>query len=176
MSGSRLTLGADMTLTSWIGLQDTGSILDMAGHSLQADQFYFGWGGGTPKLLNSGNISVNNLYVGNGNALTLHPGDSIGTSVTLSNASVLTVVGSAAQTTVLNTTAGVDLQNDWSKLVFDYTGGTTPAATVLRSLPPATTATSIRGLRPTARGSSAPLRLPVPALARWAGAMTASAR
>ena len=40
-------------------------------------------------------------------------------------------LASAAQTTVLaSANGGADVQNDWTKLVFDYNGGTSPAASV----------------------------------------------
>jgi hypothetical protein len=98
---SKLTLGADMKLSGYLSLWgDTGSTLDMAGHSLNADQLYFGWGG-TNMLLNSGRISANSLYVANTNALTLHPGDLIENYLTLSNASTLTVLQANGQLTGL---------------------------------------------------------------------------
>ncbi|MGD0382214.1 MAG: PEP-CTERM sorting domain-containing protein, partial [Thermoguttaceae bacterium] len=100
---STLTLGADMTLSGALNMwgDTTGSILDMAGHSLNTNQFYFGWSGGTNTLLNSGGISANYLYVGNANVLTLHPGDLIENYINLSNSSMLTVQQANGQLTGL---------------------------------------------------------------------------
>jgi hypothetical protein len=64
-SGSKLTLGADMTLSGSLNLQDTGSKLDMAFHALNANQILFGWYGGSPMLSNRGRLTANYLYVAN---------------------------------------------------------------------------------------------------------------
>jgi hypothetical protein len=102
-SSSRLTLGADMTLSSHMHLRDNGSTLDMAGHALKADGFFYGWDGGTPKLLNGHDgdvITVNSLYVNYGNTLALHAGDTIRSYLCLWNGS-LTVSQTNSQSTGL---------------------------------------------------------------------------
>jgi hypothetical protein len=101
-SGSRFTMGADMTLSGNLSLWEAGSTLDMGGHALNASQVMLGWyGSAATTLLNSGRISANGLYVGNASSPTLHPGDFIGNNVNLSNASTLTVFQSDGELTGL---------------------------------------------------------------------------
>ena len=90
-SGSKLTLGADMNLSSNLNLQDDGSTLDMAGHALTANTIYLGWNGGTTTLLNNGKITAGYLYVGGANTPTLHPGDLVENNLYIYYSSALTV-------------------------------------------------------------------------------------
>ena len=78
VAGSSLTLGADTTLSGNVTVQDSGSTLDMGGHSLTASTLYLGWNGSSPvTVTNTGILNLTNLDMGNGTALTLHGGDTI---------------------------------------------------------------------------------------------------
>jgi hypothetical protein len=64
--GSSLTLGADMTLTNSLDLEDAGSTFNMAHHALNAYQINFGWyGTGTPTLSNRARLTTSFLSVAN---------------------------------------------------------------------------------------------------------------
>ncbi len=68
-SGSKVTLGADMNLGYYFNLQDSGSTLDMGGHTITAPYTYFGWYGNAPvTVVNPGPVVTAYLYVGNGAA------------------------------------------------------------------------------------------------------------
>jgi hypothetical protein len=122
-NGSKLTLGADMTLSGTLDMRDNGSTLEMALHSLSANQILLGWYGGLPTFLNSGRISANYLSVGNANTLTMHSGDLINNYLTLSNSSALTVQQANGQLTglTLNGTSQGNLSiNDTSVLNLQF--------------------------------------------------------
>ena len=69
-TGSTLTLGASMTLNSYLDVEQ-GSTLNMAGYPLSAPTVYLGWGYNQPvSVLNGGPISTNNLYVGGSSTVT----------------------------------------------------------------------------------------------------------
>jgi hypothetical protein len=68
-SGSTLTLGADLNVTTagegYVDLQGDNSALNAQGHRITATQLYLGANGGTNvRLLNKGDLVVNELYVG----------------------------------------------------------------------------------------------------------------
>ncbi len=78
-SGSTLTLGANLTLSNEINVQGSGSTLNMAGYSLNAQTVTFGYNGiGSPPVTieNRGAITATYLYTGNGN-FNINSGDSI---------------------------------------------------------------------------------------------------
>ena len=55
-SGSTLTLGANLTLSGYLNVQDSGSTFDMGGHSITANQLLLGWNGSSAVTLhNRGN-------------------------------------------------------------------------------------------------------------------------
>ena len=145
-SASILTLGAGMALAGNASI-DSGGLLDLRGHNATIGGLH---GGGIVDNLNPSTTSV--LTVGANNASSVFSGTiqnsgslamlsltKIGAgAVTLSGANTYTGVttvqggtlqlnGTVAQNPVLNV-GGADVQNDWSRLVFDYTGGSTPAA------------------------------------------------
>ncbi len=118
-SGSKLTLGANMLLSSDLNLQDTGSTLDMGGNTLTANQIFLGWyGSGVTTLVNRGPLITPNLYVAD-QPFSLAPADSVtnfylydvsGSTLGSNSVSYLQLTGSAALTTT--TTANVTSQSD----------------------------------------------------------------
>jgi len=94
-SGSTLTLGANMNLTGYLNVQDSGSTVNAQGHASAAVTLFVGHYGTTSvNVTNLGQVTFNTLYVGNGTAgsnLTLHGGDVINSLINLQNGSVLTV-------------------------------------------------------------------------------------
>ena len=76
--GSKLTLGAPMTLSGNLDLERT-STLDMAGHPLTASQVLLGWNSNQPfTLLNRAPITAAYLEVGSG-TLNLNASDNVAT-------------------------------------------------------------------------------------------------
>ena len=80
-SGSTLTLGANLNMnTGGLSVQDSGSTLDMGGHSLTGYALYLGWNGSSAVTLdNRGALDLAYLYVGNGMAFNINAGDQVGT-------------------------------------------------------------------------------------------------
>lgn len=120
--GSKLTLGSNMNLTGTISLEGSSSSLDMAGHTLSANQLLIGWNGGAPAVLHQGAINANHLYLANEN-FNMRAGDLINSGLTLSNASAITVTQANGQFTGLtfNGALASDLTlNDTSALHFDF--------------------------------------------------------
>ena len=77
MTGSTLTLGADMSVGS-VNVQDSGSTFNMAGHNLTAETVLFGSRGSSPvNLQNLGNITASNLDVGNGMNFNITASDTV---------------------------------------------------------------------------------------------------
>jgi hypothetical protein len=109
--GSKLTLGADITNAASISVDNYGSTLDMAGHSITAGQFGLGWGdGGLASVVNNGQMHVVTLLIGSGNTLTLHANDLIGSQVYLKNGSTLSVLQETGELTGL-TLDGTSISN-----------------------------------------------------------------
>ncbi len=109
-SGSKLTLGADMTLSGNFDLEDSGSTLDMGGHKLSANYIYLGWNDGVAvnvanvgplnatnylyvygTAINPPALNAGNLYVEYGSTLNL-PTSGTASSLTLAYSSALTTV------------------------------------------------------------------------------------
>ena len=66
LSGSTLTLGANMSLAGDLRVENSGSKLDMGGHTISANRIFLGWDYGQPiSVQNRGTIITNHLYVGN---------------------------------------------------------------------------------------------------------------
>jgi hypothetical protein len=62
---STLTFGADLTVTGAVSVGGDNSTLNAQGHKITADSLYLGWAGGSNvRLLNRGDLTVTNLYVG----------------------------------------------------------------------------------------------------------------
>ncbi len=86
-SGSTLNLGANMNLAGSLGVEDSGSVLNMNGHTLNAAELFLGWSGSSAVTLqNPGNIDVGSLYVGNGQTFNINASDTV-TSFSLSGGS-----------------------------------------------------------------------------------------
>jgi len=92
LGGSTLTLGAPMTLSSQIDVEEN-STLNMAGYPLTANMIYLGSNDGQPVTLQgSGTITTNNLSIGGGSAVTLPAFNSlVNNQITLSGNSTLTL-------------------------------------------------------------------------------------
>ncbi len=109
-SGSKLTLGADMTLSGNFDLEDSGSTLDMGGHKLSANYIYLGWNDSVAvnvanvgplnatnylyvygTAINPPALNAGNLYVEYGSTLNL-PTSGTASSLTLAYSSALTTV------------------------------------------------------------------------------------
>jgi hypothetical protein len=86
--GSKLTLGADMTLSGSLQLSGTGSILDMAGHALNANYAYLYAFAGVPTFLNRGPMTIKNLEINN-QTFDLNAADAV-RNLTLNNAHATT--------------------------------------------------------------------------------------
>jgi hypothetical protein len=65
-TGSTLALGANLNVSGYVNLQDSGSILNAQNHNIKAgSQVLIGWNGGTAvSLLNRGTITATDLLVG----------------------------------------------------------------------------------------------------------------
>ncbi len=107
-TGSTLTLGANLSITGTLAVEDSGSVLDMGGHSITANEVHLGYFDGVPVTLeNRGALSVTNLYVGNGKTFNLIAADSVtnffvdkGVTTTLnSGVTYLQVAGGSSATT-----------------------------------------------------------------------------
>ena len=140
-TGSTLTLGASMTLNSYLDVEQ-GSTLNMAGYPLSAPTVYLGWGYNQPvSLLNGGPISTNNLYVGGSSTVTLSGlNDVVNNQIALSGSTLalqqangqvtgLTFHGAAASdltlsgSSVLQLTAGSNSGPNWLFRWQDPSGG-----------------------------------------------------
>ena len=98
-SGSKLSMGTNLVLSSSISPRDTGSTLDMRGNELTAADVYFGWNGGAVSITNPGPIATGNLYVANRSMVSLPAnGDDIAGQLTVSNSAVLTLLQEGAMT------------------------------------------------------------------------------
>jgi fibronectin-binding autotransporter adhesin len=117
--GSRLTLGADMTLSSYLYVWDSTSTFDMANYALKANEFDFGYNGGTPAINNRGKLTIANLWVSN-ETFNINAADSItnfylanGTSTLSSSVATLSLTtnSTAATTPSGSVTAGVTIDS-----------------------------------------------------------------
>ncbi len=91
-NGGTLTAGADLNLSSTLGVQESGSSLNMQGHSLTATTFDAGYyGSSAVSVTNLGEVTLTNLNVGFATSLTLHGGDMVSNEISLSNRAILTV-------------------------------------------------------------------------------------
>ena len=127
-TGSTLTLGANLNLgVHGLNIQDSGSVLNAQGHSISGGSVAFG-GNGTSAvtLLNLGNVTANQLLVGNGMNFNINANDTVnqftlatGASSTLNNnvTSLVVTGGSTATTTPTGSaTDGVNI-NSGGKLI-----------------------------------------------------------
>jgi hypothetical protein len=123
-NGSTLTAGANLNLTGYLNVQDSGSTFNAQGHALTADTLYAGWyNTSAVTISNLGQMTLNNLYVGNGTALTLHGGDVVNNLIDLSNNSELTVQQVNETGLTLN---GTSLTIDPSSMDLIFTIDTSP--------------------------------------------------
>ncbi len=118
-SGSTLTLGANMSLTSGLNVAGDGSTLDMGSHAVNASTIWLGWYGGSPTVLNRGPMTANDLYVAN-QTFNLIATDAV-SNMHLSNGVTSLAVGNAVNS--------VDL-SDASSLTTAATGNVTGSAAV----------------------------------------------
>ncbi len=118
-SGSTLNLGANLNITGNFGVQDTGSVVNMNGHSITAQAVLLGWLDGQAVTLDrggaGGTLSATELLVGN-ETFNLVAGDSIaalevGYHAIVTTASVGNVTADVAVTSgaTLNLSANLDL-------------------------------------------------------------------
>jgi len=110
-SGSTLTLGADLNVTAvgegYVVLQGDNSTINAQGHRITATQLYLGVDGGTNvRLLNKGDLVVNELYVGQN--FQLATTDTI-QSLYLSNGATVTTSVTGNVTTVADVPSGCTL-------------------------------------------------------------------
>jgi hypothetical protein len=123
-SGSSLTVSAPLNLTDYLDIRDTGTVVDLKGHTLSAtNQILYGWNGtGAPSLQNYGAVSTGHWLQANGVQAVMTSGaDTIG-QLSLHGNSRLTVSPAAGVTTgltitgtglsALDITSGSDLRLD----------------------------------------------------------------
>jgi hypothetical protein len=134
-SGSTLNLGANLNLTGpsnlaitgQINIQDAGSTLNAQGHAIAADSLLVGVNGTSAvSVTNLGLVTLNTLDVGHGSMLTLHGGDTINTSITLSGGSVLTVDQTNGTGLTFNGTSLSSLTIDPSSIDLIFTASSSP--------------------------------------------------
>ncbi len=122
--GSTLTAGADLNLSGNLNVQDS-SMFNAQGHALTADSLLVGWyGSSAATVTNLGQVTLNNLYMGNstaGSDLTLHGGDVINSVINLQNGSVLTVDQTHGIGLTLNGTSLSSLTIDPSSMDLIFT-------------------------------------------------------
>ncbi len=107
-AGSTLNLGANLSLSSNLNVQDSGSTLNLDGHSLSANILYLGWNGTAAVSVGSpGMINLQNLYMGNGSSATLLGGVVQGL-IDLQGNSVLTVQQTNGTGLTLNGSLTID--------------------------------------------------------------------
>jgi len=125
LSGSKLTLGADMVLSNYFNLQDMGSTLDMGGHKLTtANEILLGWNNtaAPTTLLNRGPLTTPNLYVA-GQPFSLAAADSV-TNLYLANVSGSTLASNTisylqlSDSSLLTTTSSANV----TKAIDIYSG------------------------------------------------------
>jgi fibronectin-binding autotransporter adhesin len=123
--GSMLTLGASMTLSGILDLEQS-STLSMAGYPVSAATVEIGSKDVQPvNVLASGAITTNYLYVGGGSTLTLTSGsDTVNTQINVSGNSVLAVqpAGGLATGLTLQATSSTALDID-NTSVLNLTAG-----------------------------------------------------
>ena len=94
--GSTLNLGANLTVSASVDVEDTGSILHMNGHNISAGSIYLGWFDNQAVTLDRGatpgSLTATNLFVGS-NTLNLIAADAV-SNLYLSNATVTTAATS----------------------------------------------------------------------------------
>ena len=116
-SGSTLNLGANLTLTGTMDVEDTGSVVHMNGNNISATTILLGWYDNQAVTLDRGttpgSLSATNLYV-YGQTLNLLPSDNINTfymsngATTLNNnVAVSTLVLEAGSTGTTMTSGNV---------------------------------------------------------------------
>jgi hypothetical protein len=127
-SGSTLTLGANLNMnTGLLNVQDSGSKLDLAGHSLTAYELLLGWNGTSAvTAINAGTISLTNFYMGNGTAFTMHGGDTVSSLISLAGGSTLTVQQTNGTGLTLNGTSLSSLTIDPSSMDLIFNLNTAP--------------------------------------------------
>jgi fibronectin-binding autotransporter adhesin len=104
---STLTLGADLNVTGNVDIRN-GSTLAAQNHNIAANQFFFGFYGGTPVVTNLAAANVGNWYQGNGTQVALNNGNSSIGTLNLTGNSNLTVVNGGsnpATLTILGTSS-----------------------------------------------------------------------
>ena len=103
LSGSALNLGANLSLSGSIDVENTGSVVHMNGNNISADTILLGWYDGQGVTLDRGttpgSITATNLYLA-GSTLNLLPTDNV-TNFTLSNAATTLNSGVAVSSLTL---------------------------------------------------------------------------
>jgi PEP-CTERM motif len=121
--GSVLHLGADLSLGSLV-IRDAGSMVDAHHFGISVAGQLLLDGTSPGGLINAGAMQVDSLLMANGSTLTLHGGDLINTSISLTGDSVLTVQQANGMGLTFNGTSTGSLSIDPSHLdlVFTSTG------------------------------------------------------
>ena len=77
-SGSTLNLGANISLAGNLDVENTGSVLNMNGHSINAASVLLGWfAGQSVTVQNQGTIMATDFYLGNGMAYNFLTTDAV---------------------------------------------------------------------------------------------------
>jgi hypothetical protein len=118
-----MNLGANLSLSGNLDVQDSGTIFNAQGHAVSAAVLYLGWNGSAPVTVsNLGTVTAADLAMGNETSVTLHGGDVISTEIELLQSSVLNVLESSAGTGLtLNGTSMSDLTIDPSSMDLIFT-------------------------------------------------------
>ncbi len=111
-SGSTLNLGATLSVLGNVDVEDTNSAINANGHGISSQNLYVGWFDGVAASLNNvGKVTTEGLFVGYGSSLTLHGGDVVNSSISLTrgSGSTLTVEQVGGTGLMLNGTSLSDL-------------------------------------------------------------------
>ncbi len=127
LSGSTLNMGAAISAIGNVSVQDAGSAINANGHGITSQNLYVGWyGSSAASLTNAGPVTTNDLYVGNGSALTLHGGDTVNSLIDLKGGSTLTVQEVGGTGLTLSGTSLSSLTIDPSQMDLIFTPSSTP--------------------------------------------------
>ena len=93
LSGSTLNLGANLSISGSMDVENTGSVVHMNGNNISAATVLLGWYDGQPVTLDRGttpgSLMATNLYVGTGSTFNFISSDSV-SNLTQSGATVTT--------------------------------------------------------------------------------------
>jgi hypothetical protein len=94
VTGGTLRLGANLSTTGTLNIQDGNSLFDAQNHGVSAGKLFFGASGTSAVTVsNLGTVTASELHEGHGTSVTLHTGDAITGIADLEDNSALSVQG-----------------------------------------------------------------------------------